>query len=71
VEGEKENVYLERENERLTVVEKLWNGQTLPFKVALKGKFKTGKGVPKNFPTKGHPKPAKIFVYSQFEVLKK
>ena len=70
VEGEKENVYLERENEKLEVVEKLWDGKTLPFKVKLKGKFKTGKGIPKGFTTKGEPKAAKIFVYSQVEVLK-
>ena len=70
VEGEKENVYLERENEKLPVIEKMWDGKTLPFKVVVKGKFKSGKGVPKNYSTKGKPKAAKIFVYSQVEVLK-
>ena len=70
VEGEKENVYLERENEKLQDVNKIWDGETLPFKVAVKGKFKAGKGIPKGFTTKGEPKAAKIFVYSQVEVLK-
>ena len=70
VEGEKENVYLERENEKLQDVNKLWDGKTLPFKVSLKGKFKPEKGIPKNFTSKGKPKAAKIFVYSQLEVLK-
>lgn len=69
VAGEKENVYLERENEKLKDVNKLWDGETLPFKVAVRGKFKTEKGIPKGY-TKGQPKPAKIFVYSQIEVLK-
>lgn len=71
VEGEIENVYLERENEKIKDVNKLWDGKTLPFKVALKGKFKTGKGIPKNFTAKGEAKVAKIFVYSQVEVLQK
>lgn len=70
VEGEKENIYLERENEKLQDVNKLWDGKTLPFKVSLKGKFKAGKGIPKSFTTKGKPKAAKIFVYSQLEVIK-
>lgn len=70
VEGEKENVYLERENEKFQDVNILWDGETLPFKVALTGKFKVGKGIPKDFPTKGTPKAAKIFVYSQIKVLK-
>lgn len=70
IEDENENVYLERENEKLQDVNKLWDGKTLPFKVAVKGKFKKGKGVPKNFKSKGEPKAAKIFVYSQVEVLK-
>lgn len=70
VEGEKENVYLERENEKLQDVNKLWDGETLPFKVVVKGKFKAGKGIPKGFTTKGEPKAAKIFVYSQVEILK-
>lgn len=70
VEGEKENVYLERENEKLQDVNKLWDGKTLPFKVSLIGKFKAGKGIPKSFTTKGKPKAAKIFVYSQLEVIK-
>ena len=69
VEGEIENIYLERENEKLKDVNKLWDGKTLPFKVALKGKFKAGKGIPKDFTTKGDLKVAKIFSYSQVEVL--
>lgn len=69
VEGELENIYLERENEKLKDVNKLWDGKTLPFKVALKGKFKAGKGIPKDFTTKGELKVAKIFIYSQVEVL--
>ena len=69
VEGERENIYLERENEKLKDVNKLWDGKTLPFKVALKGKFKAGKGIPKNFTTKGEPKYAKIFVYTEVKVL--
>ena len=70
VEGENENVYLERQNGTIQDVNKLWDGESLPFKVKLKGKFKTGKGIPKDFPTKGERKAAKIFVYSQVEVLK-
>lgn len=69
VEGEIENVYLERQNEKLKDVNKLWDGKTLPFKVSLKGKFKAEKGIPKNFTTKGEQKVAKIFVYSHFEQL--
>ncbi len=70
VEGEKENIYLERENAKIIDVNKLWDGKTLPFKVKLTGKFKPRKGIPKDFTTKGEPKAAKIFVYSQVEVLK-
>ena len=70
VEGEKENVYLERESEKIPDADKLWDGRTLPFKVSVEGKFKTGKGIPKDFTKKGDPKPAKIFVYSKIEVLK-
>lgn len=70
MEGEKENIYLERENGKIQNVNKLWDGETLPFKVKLTGKFKAGKGIPKDFPTKGEPKAAKIFVYSQVDVLK-
>lgn len=69
VESEKENVYLERENEKIEDVNKLWDGKTLPFKVALQGTFKPRKGIPKGFTTKGKPKEAKIFVYSYVEVL--
>ena len=39
-------------------------------KVLNKGKFKPEKGIPKNFSSKSKPKAAKIFVYSQLEVLK-
>jgi len=70
VEGEKENVYLERENGKIPDADKLWDGKTLPFKVSVEGKFKSGKGIPKDFTKKGNPKPAKIFVYSKIEVLK-
>jgi hypothetical protein len=70
VKGEKQNVYLEREDETLPDANKLWDGETLPFKVAVKGRFKAGKGVPKNFTTKGTPEPARIFVYSEIEVIK-
>lgn len=69
VEGEKENVFLERENEQLPDVNKLWDGETLPFKVSVVGKYKRRKGIPKDFPVKGDAKPAKIFVYSQVKVL--
>jgi hypothetical protein len=68
--GEKENIYLQRENDNLPDANKLWDGETLPFRVAVKGRFKAGKGVPKNFTTKGTPEPAKIFVYSEIEVIK-
>jgi hypothetical protein len=71
VEGERENVYLERENGKIPDVNKLWDGKTLPFKVSVEGEFKPGKGIPKGFTKKGEPKPAKIFVYSKIEVLKK
>jgi len=69
VEGEKETIFLERENEQLPDVNKLWDGETLPFKVSITGKFKKGKGVPKDYPTKGEVKASKIFVYSQVTVL--
>lgn len=70
VEGERENIYLERENVKLKDVNKLWDGKTLPFKVSLKGNFKSEKGIPKNFTTKGQPKVAKIFVYTEVKILK-
>ncbi|MFC4818570.1 hypothetical protein [Flavobacterium sp. GCM10023249] len=70
VEGEKENVYLERENGKIPDADKLWDGKTLPFKVSVEGKFKSEKGIPKDFTKKGEPKPAKIFVYSKIEILK-
>jgi hypothetical protein len=70
VEGEKENIYLERENEKIPDINKLWDGKTLPFKVVLEGKFKSEKGFPKGFKNKGEPKAAKIFVYNKIEVLK-
>ncbi|KQM23390.1 hypothetical protein [Chryseobacterium sp. Leaf201] len=70
VESEKEKIYLERENEKIPDVDKLWDGKTLPFKVYLEGKFKSEKGVPKVFKNKGESKPAKIFVYNKLEVLK-
>ncbi len=70
VEGEKENIYLERENDKLPTPYDLWDGKKIPFKVAVKGKFKMKKGIPKDFTTKGNPKPAKIFVYSQIKLLK-
>ena len=56
VEGEEENVYLDRKNEKIQDVNKLWDGKTLPFKVSLKGDFKIKKGIPKGFSTKGEPK---------------
>eukprot|EP01012_Entosiphon_sulcatum_P003475 TRINITY_DN11111_c0_g3_i1.p1 TRINITY_DN11111_c0_g3~~TRINITY_DN11111_c0_g3_i1.p1 ORF type:complete len:109 (+),score=18.30 TRINITY_DN11111_c0_g3_i1:382-708(+) len=71
VAGEKENVYLERENEKLQDVNKLWDGETLPFKVEVTGKFKALKGIPKGFAMKSEPKAAKVFVYSKVVVLKK
>ncbi|WP_298147495.1 hypothetical protein [Flavobacterium sp.] len=70
VEGELENIYLERANEKIKDVNKLWDGSTLPFKVALTGTFKPEKGIPKDFPTKGEPKIAKIFVYTKVAVIK-
>lgn len=70
IEGEKENIFLERENEKIPDVNKLWDGKTLPLKVSVEGKFKSEKGIPKGFTEKGDPKPAKIFVYSKIEVLK-
>jgi hypothetical protein len=66
----KRKCLLGKRNEKLQDVNKIWDGETLPFKVAVKGKFKAGKGIPKGFTTKGEPKAAKIFVYSQVEVLK-
>lgn len=36
VKDEKENIYLERENKKLPDADKLWDGKTLPFKVAVK-----------------------------------
>ena len=38
VEGENENIYLERQNGTIQDVNKLWDGESLPFKVKLKGK---------------------------------
>ena len=64
MQGEKETIFLERENEKLPDANKLWDGETLPFKVSVRGKFKKEKGVPKDYPTKGDVKAAKIFVYS-------
>lgn len=70
VKGEKENIYLERENKKIPDVNKLWDGRTLPFKVSIEGKFKPEKGIPKDFTKKGESKPAKIFVYNKIELLR-
>ncbi|WP_343617238.1 hypothetical protein [Flavobacterium sp.] len=70
VKDEKENIYLERDNEKLPEADRLWDGKTLPFQVAVRGKFKKEKGIPKGYGTKGQPEPAKIFVYSEIRVLK-
>lgn len=70
VKGEKENIYLERENKKIPDVNKLWDGRTLPFKVSIEGKFKPEKGIPKDFTKKAESKPAKIFVYNKIELLK-
>lgn len=70
IKDEKDNIYLERENDKLPEADKLWDGKTLPFKVAVKGRFKKWKGIPKGYGIKGNPVPAKIFVYNEIKILK-
>lgn len=65
----KENIYLERTNNQILDANNIWDGKTLPLKLKLKGHFKKQLGIPKNYSTKGNPKPGKIFLYSQIKVL--
>jgi hypothetical protein len=69
IKDEKENIYLERENSKLPEADKLWDGKTLPFKAAVKGRFKQWKGIPKCYGIKGKPEPAEIFVYDEIRIL--
>ncbi|MDR6761282.1 hypothetical protein J2Y38_001491 [Flavobacterium sp. 2755] len=64
------NIYLERVNSKLLDANHIWDGKTLPLKLKIKGYFKKEPGIPKDFTTKGDPKPAKIFLYTEIKVIK-
>ncbi|MHC0444852.1 hypothetical protein ACWA1F_05550 [Flavobacterium sp. 3-218] len=64
------NIYLERANNKILDADKIWDGKTLPLKLRLKGYFKKDLGIPRNFSTKGNPKPGKVFLYTKIEEIK-
>ncbi|AWK05396.1 hypothetical protein HYN56_14590 [Flavobacterium crocinum] len=66
----KKNIYLERANDKLLDADQIWDGRTLPLKLKVKGHFKKKLGIPKGFSTKGNPEPAKVFLYTQIEIVK-
>lgn len=64
------NIYLERANDKVIDANNIWDGQTLPLRLKIKGYFKKQLGLPKGYEKlKGDPKPGKVFVYSQIKVI--
>ena len=64
-----EYIYLERANKRLIKADNLPDGlHTMMIKVT--GYFNAEKGLPRNFPVKGDPAPARVFRYSKIQEIK-
>lgn len=67
---EREHIYLERGNPSLPDANTLWDGEHLPFKLRLKGRYKPGKGLPEGVDwPRGNPDPARVFRYTSLTVL--
>ena len=64
-----EYIYLERANKRLIKADNLPDGlHSMMIKVT--GYFNAEKGLPRNFPVKGDPAPARVFRYSKIQEIK-
>ncbi len=67
-----EYFYLESANSNLTQADTLFNGINIPLRISVTGQFYKKKGYPANyFPTKGNPKPARVFRYDKIQVLER
>ncbi len=68
----KEYIFLEPADEHLINADKLWNGNNIPLTVKLTGQYYSGIGFPRNYKAnKGVPDPARVFRYTQIEVISK
>jgi hypothetical protein len=66
----REYLYLSRANDRLSIADTLWDGETLPLKLKLTGRFYQEIGYPPGYkPVKGDPEPARVFQYSKLTVV--
>lgn len=66
----KEHFYLEPSDPSLIQADTLFNGEFLPVRILVSGQFYRKQGYPKNyFPTKGDPKPARVFCYNKIEII--
>ena len=68
----REEIYLEPANHSLVDADTLYNGNNIPIKILVIGKFYSKKGYPHNyFPAKGNPDPARVFQYTSINVIKR
>src|SRR5215203_3513224 len=62
--------YLEQGEEGIANADRLFDGNNLPVHIVVTGQFYSKEGYPKNYhPTKGHPKPARVFRYKKIEIV--
>ncbi|MFM2363855.1 MAG: hypothetical protein RLZZ316_2757, partial [Bacteroidota bacterium] len=48
----------------------LYDGTNIPLRISVTGQFYSKQGYPANyFPTKGDPKPAKVFRYDKIKII--
>lgn len=63
--------YLEQGNDKLINADKLWKGNKHPLQIQVRGQIVSNAGYPTGFsPTKGDPKPEKVFRHTKIKVLK-
>ena len=67
-----EYFYVEPASPKLINADTLFNGERFPVRVLVTGQFYSKVGYPRDFfPSKGDPKPAKVFRYNKIEIVQR
>ncbi len=64
-----ERFYLEPTNKTIVNANNLWDGQTLPLRLKLVGRFSDNKELPKTYNSKMIPEKARIFWYNKIDII--
>lgn len=68
---EREEIYLERANEKLVIADTIYDGHKFPLQIQVTGQYIADVGYPYGYnPLKGQPKAKKVFRYEKIKVLK-